>query len=136
MQNLQGKTALGLDANVGALVCYIGNFVCSLGLIYSIVVVATDKTNKLTRFHAWQSILGSVLGMILGAVVGIGGAVGGIVDTQIGFPILSLLIGLVMLLVSFGLLIMFFLAAFKAYKGEIYKIPIIGNFADKWSQTV
>ena len=66
MQNMQGKTALGLDANVGALLCYLGNLVCALGLIYSIVVIVTDKTNKLTRFHAFQSILLTVTGIIIG----------------------------------------------------------------------
>ena len=58
MQNPSGgKTALGLDTNVGAGICYVGNVVCALGLIYSIVVLVTDKANSLVRFHAMQSIL-------------------------------------------------------------------------------
>lgn len=135
MQNLQGKTAFGLDANIGALLCYVGNFVCSFGLIYSIIVLTTDKTTKLTRFHAVQSILCSILGIIIGVAVGIGGAIAGIVDVQIGFPILSLIIGLIAIVFGFGLFILIIIAAVKAYKGEIYKIPVIGGFADKWSQS-
>lgn len=55
MEN-SGKTALGLDANVGSLVCYL-NICIPAGFIYSIIVLVTDKTNKLTRFHAFQSLL-------------------------------------------------------------------------------
>lgn len=133
MQNIQGKTALGLDANIGALICYVGNLVCSFGLIYSIIVVVTDKTNKLARFHAWQSILSTILGIILGFVVGIVGAIGGAIDSQLGFPILSLVIGLVVMVICLGLMIMLIIAAIKAYKGEIYRIPVIGGIADNWS---
>ena len=72
MQNMGGKTALGLDANVGALVCYVGNILCGIGgLIYSIIVITQDKTNKLTRFHAFQSILLSVVGVIVWIVIGL-----------------------------------------------------------------
>ena len=133
MQNIQGKTALGLDPNIGALLCYVGNFVCSFGLIYSIIVVATDKTNKLTRFHAFQSILCSIIGIVISAVAVVGGAIAGIVDGQLGFPLLSMVIGLIALIFGLGLLIMLIVAALKAYRGEFYRIPILGSFAEKWA---
>ena len=133
MQNIQNKTALGLDQNVGALICYVGNFICSFGLIYSIIVVVTDKTNKLVRFHAFQSILCSVFGIILGAVAGIVGAVAGVVDGLIGFPLFSLVIGLVLIVVALILFVMFIKAALSAYRGEMYRISVIGNMADKWA---
>lgn len=133
MQNINGKTALGLEANVGALICYVGNLICSFGLIYSIIVVATDKTNKFVRFHAWQSILCSVVGLVFGLIAGIGGAVASIVDVQIGFPLLSLVIGLVLIVVGLIVLVMFIKAAMSAYRGEMYRLPFIGNLADKWA---
>jgi len=44
MQNMSpGKSALGLDANVVAGLCYIP--VCYLNLILSIITLVTDKTN-------------------------------------------------------------------------------------------
>ena len=53
MQNIntQGKTALGLDVNIGALICYVGNFVCSFGLIYNIekVKIAANSKAKITK---------------------------------------------------------------------------------------
>lgn len=136
MQNMQGKTALGLDANIGALLCYVGNFICSFGLIYSILVVATDKTNKLVRFHAFQSILCSALGMILGIIAATAGVIAAAVDAMIGFPLLSLIIGLILLVVGLIGLVLFIKTALNAWRGKIYKLPFIGNLADKWSSAV
>lgn len=134
MQNMQGKTALGLDANVGALLCYLGNLVCALGLIYSIVVIVTDKTNKLTRFHAFQSVLLTVASIIITIPLYILLFVGVFVDAQIGAPILSMIMMLVFTVFSLAILVLVILAAVKAFQGEIYKIPVIGNMADKYSR--
>ena len=41
-----GKTSLGLDSNVGAMLCYIANFLCCLGVILSIVFLVTEKENR------------------------------------------------------------------------------------------
>ena len=134
MQNMQGKTALGLDANVGALICYLGNLVCALGLIYSIVVIVTDKTNKLTRFHAFQSVLLSVAGIIIGIPLYIILLIGFFaIDTQIGAPIISGLMMLVLTVFGLAMFVLTVLAAIKGFQGQIYKIPLIGNLADKYS---
>lgn len=135
MQNIQGKTALGLDANLGALVCYVGNFICSFGLIYSIIVVTSDKTNKIVRFHAFQSILCSTVGLILGIVAAVFSIIGGAIDGIMGFPLFSLVIGLVLIVVGLIGFFFFIKAALSAYRGEIYKLPLIGNMAETWSAT-
>jgi uncharacterized membrane protein len=130
MQNMSGgKTALGLDANVGALICYLGNLVCALGLIYSIIVLVTDKTNKLTRFHAFQSILLSATGFILGFVFSLVFGVAAAANSGI----LSGLGGLLYFVIAIAVFIGMILAAIKAYQGQIYKLPVIGDLADKWS---
>lgn len=129
MENTEGKTALGLDPNVGALICYVGNLVCSLGLIYSIIVLVTDKTNKLPRFHAFQSILLSVVGV----VVGIGLQVLGGIFAALDVGILSLLLLPLILIFALAMLGAFIFAAIKAFQGEIFKLPVIGNLADQWS---
>ncbi|MBA2606041.1 MAG: DUF4870 domain-containing protein [Acidobacteria bacterium] len=129
MQNTNGKTALGLDANVGALICYLGNLICALGLIYSIIVLVTDKTNKLTRFHAFQSILLTAVGFIIAFVFGtIFGAA-----AAANSGILSGLGGLLYMIVALAVFVGMVYAAIKAYQGEIFKLPIIGDLADKWS---
>lgn len=129
MQNMNGKTALGLDNNVGALICYVGNFVCALGLIYSIIVLVTDKTNKLPRFHAMQSILLTVTAIILYIVAAVIIGVGAAANSSI----ISLLGTLLYLLVALVLLGGIIFSAIKAYQGEVFKLPVIGDFADKFS---
>lgn len=127
MQNMNGgKTALGLDANVGAALCYI-NICLPIGLIYSIIVLVTEKTNKLVRFHAFQSLLllGAlvVIGFIIGIVLGFMAATLNSTAIPMGFN------GLFSLLV----LILSLFMAMKGYKGEMFKLPVIGDLADKWS---
>jgi uncharacterized membrane protein len=129
MQNTNGKTALGLDANIGALLCYLGNLICALGLIYSIIVLVTDKTNKLTRFHAFQSILLSAVGIIIAFIFGTVFGVAAAANSGI----LSGLGGLLYMIVALAVFAGMVYSAIKAYQGEIFKLPIIGDLADKWS---
>jgi len=130
MDNMSGgKTALGLDANVGSLICYIGNFVCALGLIYSIIVLVTDKTNKLARFHAFQSILLSAAGVVL-YLAAMFIAIAAVATNS---TILSLLVTLLYVVCGIGLLIAIIFCAIKAFQGEIFKLPVIGDLADNWS---
>ncbi|HEY3026879.1 MAG TPA: DUF4870 domain-containing protein [Pyrinomonadaceae bacterium] len=134
MQNMSSdKSALGLDANVVAGLCYVGNLVCALGLILSIVTIVTDKTNKLARFHAFQSIFLSVLGFVLGFIYWIVAIVGIVLDRSLGFPIFSLLLTLLVLLIALVLFIGTVFAAIKAFQGQIFKLPVIGKFADQYS---
>jgi uncharacterized membrane protein len=134
MQNMSpGKSALGLDANVVAGLCYVANLVCYLGLVLSIITIATDKTNKLARFHAFQAIFLSIGGFVLGIGIVITIFVGAAIDYAIGFPVVTSLLGLVCGLLGLGLLIGVILAAIKAFQGEVYELPIIGKFANQFS---
>lgn len=134
MQNMSGgKTALGLDANVGALLCYLLNIVCYLGIVYSIIVLVTDKTNRLTRFHAVQSLLLLALGLVVGIPLYVVMVVGVFVDAAIGLPIVSGLTGLLIGVLGIAIFVFTIIAAIKAYGGEFYKVPVVGNFAEKWS---
>jgi uncharacterized membrane protein len=127
------KSALGLDANVVAGLCYVGNLVCALGLILSIVTIVTDKTNKLARFHAFQSLFLSVFGFVLGFLYWIVAIIGLVLDRSLGFPIFSLLLTLVVLLIALVLFIGIVFAAIKAFQGQIFKLPVVGKFADQYS---
>lgn len=135
-----GKTALGLDNNIGALICYVGNILCGVGgLIYSIIVLVTDKTNKLPRFHAFQSILLTVAYMVIGfilyfimGIVMVGGAAAGNAGGAVG-ALGGGLIGLIFLIFCLLVLVAVIFCAIKAFQGQIFKLPIIGDLADKWS---
>ena len=128
-----GKSALGLDANVVAGLCYVGNLVCYLGLILSIVTVVTDKTNKLARFHAFQSIFLSVVGLLLGGAYFVAAIIGAIIDHAIGTPAFTMLLPLLIGLLCLLLLIAMIIAAIKAFQGEIYPLPVVGKFAEQYA---
>ncbi|NOT46228.1 MAG: DUF4870 domain-containing protein [Acidobacteria bacterium] len=133
MQNMSGgKTALGLDTNVGALICYVGNVVCMLGLIYSIVVLVTDKTNKLTRFHAMQSILLTATNLVI-LLPGYLIATAFFLMNSTVTSLLGTLLWLVIAIVGLAMFVLMIIAAIKGFNNEMYKIPVLGNFADKWS---
>lgn len=124
-----GKSVFDLDANLVALLCYIGNLVCALGLILSIIVVIQDKENKLARFHAFQSILLSAIGL----VIGIGLQLFAAVFAALDLGIITLLVIPVYLIFGLLMLVAVILAAIKGFQGQIYRLPIIGNLAENWS---
>lgn len=122
----------GMDPKLAAAISYIW----IVGVIFFIL----EKDNKFIRFHALQSILFGVansivlillgiLAFVLTLVFGIGGAmVGGGMESLV-----SLLVGLIWLLFWLIGLLMFaglIFAAVKAYQGQKFKLPIIGNIAE------
>lgn len=121
-----GKTALGLDTNVGAMLTYLP--VCGISLIYSIIVLVTEKDNKFVRFHAFQSLL--LLGVLIVGVVGIS-----IVSIILAFvsSTLSVLFGLLMWVVVLGIIALAVFMCIKAYGGSQFKLPMIGDMAEKWA---
>jgi len=130
MQNMSGgKTALGLDANVGALVCYL-NICIPAGFIYSIIVLVTDKTNKLPRFHAFQSLLWSAVTFVVVVVLEIFAVVSAIV---LGSAAIASLLGLLVWVIVLALIAFGIFAGYKGYLNETFKLPVIGDMADKWS---
>jgi uncharacterized membrane protein len=131
MQNFSnnGKSTFGLDANVVALLCYVANLCCYLGLILSIITIIQDKTNKLARFHAFQSILLSAAGIVIGIVINVLSGIAIAADSTA----LSMLITLIAFVFAIGMLIAVIYTAIQAYQGKVFKLPVIGDMADKWS---
>lgn len=127
MQNMPaGKTALGLDLNVGALLTYLP--VCGISLIYSIIVLVTDKTNKIVRFHAVQSLLLMAASFIIIFGVVIFSAILAMVSST-----LSLLFSLLIWVVVLAIIGLAIFMCIKAYNLQMLKLPVIGDMADKWS---
>ena len=125
-----GKSALGLDPNVAAGLAYLP--ICGVNLIMSIIILVTDKTNKLPRFHAFQSLslLGAalVIEIPLYFIMGILFVMGTTITSILGG-----LVGLVLAIVGLAIFVFMIIALIKAFQGQIYKIPFIGDLADKWS---
>ena len=127
MQNQ--KSAIGLDGNITALIGYI------IGII-ALVEIFIEKDNRFVRFHAIQAVLFHVVFWVLFVVLWI---VGGILvlaisaaSTSLGW-ILGMLLTLILLVVFFGGLGGIIYAAVKAYQGVTFKLPIVGNMAEKWT---
>jgi uncharacterized membrane protein len=105
----KSKTALGIDENIEGLLCYV------LGFITGILFLVLEKDNKFVRFHAMQSIVTFLAFFVISMVIGIIPILGWILSGLIG------LVGLILWL----------LLMFKAFQGEMYKLPIAGDFAEK-----
>jgi uncharacterized membrane protein len=126
----------GLDPKIAAALSYIW--------IVGVVFWFIEKENKFVRFHAMQSIIfgisNSVIMTVLAILAGIltfvgfgaSAAIGGGVGALAGM--LVWLIWLLFWLVALVLFIGLIFAAIKAYQGQKFKLPIIGNMAEKYAE--
>jgi len=120
--NQDQTTKAGLTSNVAATLSYV------LGLITGIIFLAVEpyKRDPFVRFHAFQSVFFSIVVMIFwilwsnfvwltflssGFLLAIFSAIGGLIGLAI---------------FCYWLFLMY-----KAYNKERYRIPIIGEFAEK-----
>lgn len=124
---VNAKTALGLDANLGAALGY------PVGIL-AIVIFIMEKENRFARFHALQSILYHVASVlifiVLGIVIGILAAVLSMIDASLGTIVGGLLSLVIMIAVLIYFVILLFLG-FKAYGGASMHVPIVGGMTDK-----
>ena len=95
------KTSTGLQENVEGLLCYLGGWIT--GLIFFLI----EKDSKFVRFHAIQSIAVSVVLFVLGFI-----------------PVVNFFVWILSV-------ILWILLMVKAYQGQMFKLPIIGNYAEK-----
>jgi uncharacterized membrane protein len=130
-----GKSALGLDGNVAAALGY------PIGII-ALISLIIEKENRFVRFHALQSLLlhvGAIVLMIalwiISAIILVGGAAAA-AATESGAigGLMGMLFGLLWLVFIIVYLLGLILSAVKAYQGAEFKLPIIGNMADKWTK--
>ncbi len=125
-QSATGKAAIGLDANLAAALGYpIG----LLGLINFII----EKENRFVKFHGLQSVLYSVgvgvVFMVLWVVLIILGIILTMISDVLG-TLIWLLNGLIFLAFFVAMFGGLLFAAYKAYQGEMFKLPIVGNIAE------
>jgi uncharacterized membrane protein len=128
-----GKTSfMTLDSNLAAMLCYILNFVCCLGLVLSIIFAITEKENRFVKFHAMQSILLACLQIVVGLLIGILGIIVSMALNMVHMELLGWILVLGLRFLLFAIFIVFWIiGGIKAYSGQWYKLPIIGEFAWK-----
>ena len=106
------KSSTGLEANLAGALTYV------LGPITGILFFVLEKESKFVRFHAMQSTITFVALFVISLVLGM-------------IPILGWL-----MLLPFQLLVLvlWVFLMFKAFKGEKYKLPTIGDLAERQVQ--
>ena len=121
-----GKTSLGLDSNLGAMLCYIGNFLCCIGVILSIVFLITEKENRFVKFHALQSLFVFAGYVVLGIVIEI---LGLLLRFAVGLLLAQFLSWGLWMVITLVVVVFWIWAGIKAYGGQWHKLPGIGNVA-------
>jgi len=109
MVEITEKTSTGIKPNIAGLLCYLFSWVG--GLVFLLI----EKDSKFVRFHAIQSI-GTFIVFFVAVLI------------FLFIPFIGWIIDL-LLYIAFVILSIFLM--YKAYQGAKFKLPIIGNIAEK-----
>jgi uncharacterized membrane protein len=109
-------TSSGLADNVAGMLAYVT-------IIPAILFLVLEPYNRsrFVRFHAWQSVLFNVAWWILWFGLHI----------VAHLPLLGFLTVLVWPLIGLGGFIVWIILLIKANQGRMYKLPVIGDLAEK-----
>jgi len=110
----------GMEPNVASLLCYLCSWVT--GLIFLLI----EKNDKNVRFHAWQSI---ILGIAMTAVYIVLWIL--MVILAAISPGLASIFGIFLGIAGLLYFAVAVLLMFKAYQGEKFKLPMIGDLAEQ-----
>jgi len=116
-----GKTMTGMQPNVVALLSYV------LGFVTGLAFFLIEKENKFVRFHAIQSMI--VFGALFVLQIAVGMFFIMFAMMRLGFmlPMFSFITGLLYLAGA----ILWVILMVKAYQGDMFKLPIAGDIAEK-----
>ena len=112
MSENKGKTSTGMEQNLEGLLCYV------LWWVTGIIFLTLEKDNKFVRFHAIQSIV--VFGPVTVLFV---------IFHYI--PVIGWILNWVLGIFAF---ILWIVLMVKAYRGQMYKLPVAGDIAEKNSK--
>ncbi len=109
-------TTGGLTDNVAGLLAYVT-------IIPSIIFLVMEpyNRNRFVRFHSFQNIFFCVACIALGIVMSIIGMI----------PMVGLITLVIWPLIGLGLLVLWVILLLKAYQGQMFKLPVIGDMAEK-----
>ena len=112
------KTSLGLEENLEGALCYLLLWVT--GIIFYVV----ENKNKFVRYHAMQSIL---VFLPLSILAWIFGGAFGLFFFGPGLYFLWWISWIIWVFV----VILWLILMLKAYQGEKFKLPIVGDIAER-----
>lgn len=104
-----GNTDTGIKANIAGLLAYL------LGFVSGLVFLLIEKNNKFVRFHAMQSII-VFCGLFLARYI------------LLPIPFLGMVANGVLSVAGVALWVILMV---KAYQGEKFKLPWVGDIAEK-----
>jgi len=112
--NPGAETSVGMSANVAGLLCYVGWW------ISGIVFVVLEKKSTFVKFHAWQSIM--TFGVLTVAAIILG-----------WIPVIGWILSPIIWILGFVLWIILMI---QAGTGKMWKLPWVGNWAEKQASKV
>ena len=116
-----GASAQGMSDNVAGMLAYVTIIPAIIFL-----VMAPYNKNRFVRFHSWQNIFLHIAAIALCIALMI-------IAVVLAFiPILGHIIAFLLWAVLWiGLLIVWIILLMKANQGQMYKLPVIGDLAEK-----
>lgn len=108
-----GDSSLNMKENIAALISYIA--------IGCFIIFFLEKQSKFAKYHAMQAIILWVCGLALTIVTNILSVI----------PIIGILFGILAGLIGLAILVINIICIYKAYQGEWFELPIIGQIAMK-----
>jgi uncharacterized membrane protein len=103
------KSSTGMEPNLAALLSYVA------GVVTGIIFWVIEKDSSYVKFHAMQSIILFGGWFVLYIILGFIPAIGWIIQ----------MIG------GLGILVLWILLMIKSYNGERFKLPVIGDIAER-----
>jgi uncharacterized membrane protein len=108
-------TSTGLDPKLSGVLAYL------FWIVGGILFLATEKQNQLVRFHAAQSVVVAIAEIILWVAF--------LVLSSL--PFIGVLFGILSLFFWLFTLLLALFLMYKAYNLERYKLPFLGDYAEK-----
>lgn len=128
MEGQAAQTRTGMEPKLAGALSYL------LTWLTGIIFLLTNKEDNFVRFHAWQAIAFGVSTVIAWFVIFIFFTVVAFIPI-IGGIIAGILATLVWIVFSIGFLILWIVLMIKAYQGQRFKLPVIGDYAENWSKS-
>jgi uncharacterized membrane protein len=113
----------GLDNNAAAALCYLALVLTGVLFLF----LEPYNRNKTIRFHAFQSIFVWVGIMVVSIGVNL------VFGTILGGPHTYWLMDLIWTVFGLGILVLWLSLMYRAYNGERWVAPVVGQFAERFA---
>jgi uncharacterized membrane protein len=122
--NPNGPTSMGMDANVAAGLSYL------FSIIGGLIFYFGEKQNRFVRFHAMQSMLFNAFWIVLFIVLF---SVQSFLYASIILIPLAFVFTCLTILLPLALLVVWIVLMVYAFQGKYFKLPVLGDYAEKYA---